>query len=88
MQSTASHAHTSATDSSHGHAHHEQGFFSKYIFSTDHKVIGIQYGVSSLLFLLFGFFLMLVMRFQLAHPGAPVPLVGPLLEMVSCKDMA
>ncbi|MEN9778819.1 MAG: hypothetical protein RJB04_2574, partial [Verrucomicrobiota bacterium] len=40
MQSTASHAHTSATDSSHGHAHHEPGFFSQYIFSTDHKVIG------------------------------------------------
>jgi len=27
----------------------------KYIFSTDHKVIGIQYGMTALCFLLFGF---------------------------------
>ena len=87
MQSTASHAHTSATDSSHGHAHHEPGFFGKYIFSTDHKVIGIQYGVSALLFLMFGFFLILAMRYQLAKPGSPIPVVGPLLEMID-KDMA
>ena len=88
MQPTASHAHTSATDSSHSHAHHEPGFFSKYIFSTDHKVIGIQYGVSALLFLLFGFLLMLVMRYQLANPGKAVPLVGPLLEYVLGQDAA
>ena len=44
--------------------HHEPGFWHKYIFSTDHKVIGIQYGITALLFLLFGFFLMMVMRWQ------------------------
>jgi hypothetical protein len=27
------------------------GFWQKYIFSTDHKVIGIQYGITGLLFL-------------------------------------
>jgi cytochrome c oxidase subunit I len=62
-------------------AHHEEaGFWSKYIFSTDHKVIGIQYGFTALCFLFFGFCLMLMMRWQIAHPGVPVPLVGPLLE--------
>src|SRR5580765_67766 len=61
-------------------AHHEeQGFWSKYVFSTDHKVIGIQYGVTALFFLFFGFCLMLVMRWQIAHPGEAVPLVGPVL---------
>src|SRR5438094_5126837 len=60
--------------------HEELGFWSKYVFSTDHKIIGIQYGVTALFFLLFGFFLMLMMRWQIAHPGKPVPLVGPLLE--------
>jgi cytochrome c oxidase subunit 1 len=36
-------------------AHHEEpGFWSKYIFSTDHKMIGIQYGLTALCFLLFG----------------------------------
>lgn len=61
-------------------AHHEDaGFWRSCVFSNDHKVIGIQYGVTALLFLLFGFGLMLMMRWQIAHPGEPVPLVGPLL---------
>lgn len=61
-------------------AHHEEaGFWSKYIFSTDHKVIGLQYGITALGFLFFGFCLMLMMRWQIAHPGEPVPLIGPLL---------
>ena len=69
-------------------AHHEElGFWRKYIFSTDHKIIGIQYGVTALIFLLFGFFLMLVMRWQIAHPGQPVPVVGPLLASIF-GDMA
>ena len=63
----------------HGHEHHEPGFWTKYIFSSDHKVIGIQYGLTSLAFLLFGFFLMLLMRWQIAHPGQAVPFIGPLL---------
>lgn len=78
MQATTTHAipHTGAHE-----AHHEElGFIQKYIFSTDHKVIGIQYGLTSLLFLLFGFGLMMVMRWSIAHPGAAVPVVGPLLE--------
>ena len=54
----------------------------KYVFSTDHKMIGIQYGLTALVFLLFGFCLMLCMRWQIAHPGQPIPLVGHLLERV------
>src|ERR671931_865238 len=60
--------------------HHEElGFWRKYIFSTDHKVIGIQYSVTGLLFLLFGFSLMMLMRYQLAYPGRAFPLLGKLL---------
>ncbi len=56
-------------------AHHEElGFWRKYVFSTDHKVIGIQYAITGLLFLLFGFSLMMLMRWQLAYPGAALPL--------------
>src|SRR2546427_1342158 len=62
--------------------HEELGFWSKYVFSTDHKVIGIQYGVTALIFLFFGLLLMLMMRWQIAHPGQAVPLVGSLLEKV------
>jgi hypothetical protein len=64
------------------HEHHEPNFWQKYIFSTDHKVIGIQYGFMALCFMLFGFFLMLLMRWQIAHPGVPVPVFGPLLEKI------
>jgi len=60
-------------------SHHEENFLQKYIFSVDHKVIGLQYGITSLLFLFFGFCLMLVMRWQLAYPETPVPFVGKLL---------
>jgi len=64
-------------------AHHEDlGFWQKYVFSTDHKIIGIQYGLTALCFLLFGFFLMMMMRWQIAHPGEPIPVVGPLLAKI------
>ena len=68
------HAHVH-TDS-HGEHHVELGFWRKYVFSVDHKVIGIQYTITGLLFLLFGFTLMMVMRWQLAYPGRPIPLIG------------
>ena len=57
---------------------HHQGFWRTYWFSTDHKVIGIQYGITALFFLLFGFGLMLLMRWQLASPGVEIPLLGAL----------
>jgi cytochrome c oxidase subunit 1 len=66
----------------HAHEHHKPDFWSGYVFSTDHKIIGIQYGFTALCFLLFGFFLMLMMRWQIAHPGTPVPIVGSLLAKI------
>ena len=68
-----------AREAHHEEHHEELGFIRKWIFSTDHKVIGIQYAVTGLLFLLFGFCLMLMMRWQLAYPGQPIPLIGSLL---------
>src|SRR5205814_1034533 len=60
--------------------HHEAlGFWRAYVFSVDHKVIGIQYGITGLLFLFFGFSLMMLMRWQLAYPGAALPLLGRIL---------
>jgi cytochrome c oxidase subunit 1 len=68
---------THAPGHAHDGAHHEElPFWRKYIFSLDHKVIGIQYAVTGLTFLLFGFCLMMLMRFQLAYPGHPIPLLG------------
>ena len=58
----------------HGHAEHpKESFWRRYVFSQDHKVIGLQYGFTALCFLLFGFTLMLLMRWQLAFPGRVDP---------------
>ena len=75
--------HPAVHEGSHEHAHHEQSFLRKWVFSVDHKIIGIQYTVTSLLFLLLGFTLMMIMRWQLAHPGEPVPLIGGLMGIAN-----
>jgi cytochrome c oxidase subunit 1 len=61
------------------HTHHDEPFYRKYIWSTDHKIIGLQYGFTALFFLLVGFVLMMIMRWQLAYPETPVPIIGGLL---------
>jgi cytochrome c oxidase subunit 1 len=76
MQATAPTIHR---EHAHVATHEEAGFWRTYIFSTDHKVVGLQYGLTALFFLLFGFSLMLLMRWQIAHPGQPIPVIGPLL---------
>ena len=70
------HGHEHAHGHDHDHAHEELGFLRTWVFSVDHKVIGMQYAVTGLLFLLFGFTLMMVMRFQMAYPGHPIPVIG------------
>ncbi|HUP25332.1 MAG TPA: cbb3-type cytochrome c oxidase subunit I [Thermoanaerobaculia bacterium] len=65
-------------DEEHEHQH-ELGFWRKYVFSTDHKVIGVQYTITGLCFLFLGFSLMMLMRWQLAYPDQPIPLIGKLL---------
>src|SRR5438094_4185191 len=64
------------------HGHQELGWWRKYIFSTDHKVIGIQYGLCGLSFLFLGFCLMMLMRFQLAYPGQALPVIGKWLPYI------
>jgi cytochrome c oxidase subunit 1 len=72
-------AHGHADDHSHGH--HEQSFISKYVFSTDHKVIGIQFLVTTLLMLMVGGALALAVRWQLAFPWGSMPIVGKLFGL-------
>ena len=79
------------SSNSHSHEHHDENFIQKYIFSVDHKIIGIQYGITSLLFLLFGFSLVAIMRWQLAYPDTAVPIVGFLFgesgTLISLADL-
>ena len=67
----------------HDHEHHDLGFWRSYVFSVDHKVIGIQYTVTSLLYLFFGFSLMMLMRWQMAYNGAPIPVIGNMLGIAN-----
>lgn len=75
----------------HGEGHdshdHVQGFCQRYVFSTDHKVIGLQYGVTAAIFLLLGFVLMMVMRWQIAYPGEPVPVIGHAMRSLFGENM-
>jgi cytochrome c oxidase subunit 1 len=77
---------TRPTSVEHGSGHESQGFWRTYLFSQDHKTIGIQYAITSLLFLLFGFTLMMIMRWQLAYPGQPIPLIGKFLGEANAPD--
>src|SRR3954468_4349336 len=56
------------------HAAHAapQGFIRKYVFSLDHKVIGIQYYFLGLFSVFVGMALSLLMRFHMVNPNAPV----------------
>ena len=54
-------------------------FWKKYVFSTNHKMIGKQYMLTSIFFLFVGGFLAMLIRWQLSNPGVPVPVVGQWL---------
>src|SRR5271170_1639857 len=51
------------------------GFVSKYIFSLDHKVIGIQYFLLALVAVCLGIVLSVLMRFHLVWPSAHLPFI-------------
>jgi cytochrome c oxidase subunit 1 len=68
---SVSHPHSAET-----HAHHELGFLRKYIFSEDHKIIGIQFLFSGLIFFLIGGTLALLVRLQVGYPEGTAPLIG------------
>ena len=56
--------------------HGEQSFWSKYVFSTDHKMIAMQYMFTGMAMALIGGFMAYAFRMQLAFPGVEVPLYG------------
>ncbi|GIW80771.1 MAG: cytochrome c oxidase subunit 1 [Gemmatales bacterium] len=60
--------------------HHELSFIQKYIFSQDHKIIGIQFLFSGLIFLVLGGVLALLVRLQLGWPHADQGWLGQILD--------
>jgi len=68
---SVSHSHSTET-----HAHPELGFLRKYIFSEDHKIIGIQFLFSGIIFFLIGGTLALLVRMQVDFPQGTLPYIG------------
>ena len=66
-----------AAKEAHAHAA-PQGFIRKWVFSLDHKVIGLQYYFLALVAVFVGMFLSLLMRIHLIWPTAVLPLVGDI----------
>jgi cytochrome c oxidase subunit 1 len=54
-------------------------FVWTYVFATDHKVIGLQFLFSSLIWMLVGGLFALAVRWQLAWPWSDIPILGPAL---------
>ena len=65
-----------AAATAHGHA--PTGFIRKYVFSLDHKVIGIQYYFLALTAVCVGMILSLAMRIHMVWPDASIPFFGAI----------
>lgn len=70
------------------HEHPKQGFIRKYLWTYDHKMIGLQYLWTALFFLFLGGGLALLVRYQLAWPNTPVPFIGWMLPATVASDGA
>jgi len=79
-----------SSPSPHNHeaSHQPEGFVRKYLWTYDHKMIGLQYLWTSLFFLLIGGGLALVVRYQLGFPGAVIPIIGQFLPNTLASDGA
>ena len=76
--SAATHAHDDHDP--HDHIHPAPtNFLQRYVFSSDHKVIGIQFLFSGLIFFVLGGLLAMAIRWQLAWPWRPIPILSRLL---------
>jgi cytochrome c oxidase subunit 1 len=83
MATAATHVdHVSSADLAHADT---RSFVRKYIFSTDHKIIGIQFLLMSLIFLLIGGFLAMLIRWQLGFPGKALP-IGSAFPQTMVSD--
>jgi cytochrome c oxidase subunit 1 len=78
--------HGQAVDHSHEHGHGDDhihaepsNFIFKYVFSHDHKIIGIQFLFSGLIFFVLGGLLAMAVRWQLAWPWKPMPVLSQAL---------
>ena len=80
---TLSHAHdataTSHSHEAHGHDHHhEESFLTKYVFTTDHKMIGKQFLITGIIWAIIGGLFSVLFRLQLGYPDSTFPILEDL----------
>ncbi len=63
----------------HDHHHHEETFVSKYIFSTDHKMISKQFLITGIIMAILGIGMSTLFRLQLAFPDTSFAILETLL---------
>ena len=83
---------STVTADTHSDAHaehaHAAGFLKTYVFSLDHKIIGLQFLFSTLIWFFVGGMLALGIRWQLAFPWRPMPILGNLLATAEGGQIA
>lgn len=73
-----------------GHADHAHtsSFLKTYVFSLDHKIIGLQFLFSTLIWFIVGGLLALGIRWQLAYPWRPMPILGEMVGQAEGGQIA
>ncbi len=66
-------------DGHHEHEHHETNFWTHYIFTIDHKMIGKQFLITGIFWALIGGTLSILFRLQLGFPDMDMSWLKPIL---------
>jgi len=75
----AAEVHSHDSHDAHGHDHHhEESFLTKYIFSTDHKMIGKQFLITGIIWAIIGGLFSVLFRLQLGYPEMTFPFLEDL----------
>ena len=72
--STHSSDHAVHVHEAHDHEHHDT-FWTKYVFSQDHKMISKQFLVTAILMALMAMIMSLIFRLQLGWPNEKFPII-------------
>ncbi|KAA2241487.1 cytochrome c oxidase subunit I [Chitinophaga agrisoli] len=70
---------TVAHDHGNGHEHHKESFFSKYVFSMDHKMIAKQFLITGMVWAIIGAGFSVLFRLQLGYPDQSFPWLETIL---------
>ncbi len=77
----STHSHDHAVDAHDGHEHHEHHdtFWTKYVFSQDHKMISKQFLVTAIIMAILAMVMSLIFRLQLGWPDQKFPIIEKLV---------